>query len=159
MPVRGNPRGLHQKFLFTVSVTPPWASAAFQKCSELSVEIAEVSYWEGGSLIPIKDPGRLTFADITLERGASDDLDFYTWARDTANAARGRSGGGRGTGLLEVKKNLGIEQRDRNDDVLRTWQVFNAWPKKMVAGEWDNTTDEATLEMLTLGYDYHQLQQ
>ena len=30
-----------------------------------------VQYFEGGSLIPNKSPGRLTFPDVTLERGAS----------------------------------------------------------------------------------------
>ncbi len=43
-------------------------SAGFAKCSELSAEVAKVEYHEGGSLIPFKSPGRLTFSDVTLER-------------------------------------------------------------------------------------------
>ena len=43
--------------------------AAFQKMSELSGEFADIEYFEGGALIPIKVPGRLTYADVTLERG------------------------------------------------------------------------------------------
>jgi hypothetical protein len=48
----------------------------FQKASELSVEVANVQYFEGGSLIPNKSPGRLTFSDVTLERGATQDRDL-----------------------------------------------------------------------------------
>jgi len=45
-------------------------------CSELSVEAANVQYFEGGSLIPNKSPGQLTFADVTLKRGATQDRDL-----------------------------------------------------------------------------------
>jgi len=51
--------------------------AGFQKASKLSVEVANVRYLEGGSLIPSKSPGRLTFSDVTLERDASQDRDLF----------------------------------------------------------------------------------
>ena len=53
MPIVGNPRSFHKKFKFIVEVDQV-AHAGFQKCSELSVEIANVQYYEGGSLIPTK---------------------------------------------------------------------------------------------------------
>ncbi|GAB4210712.1 MAG: hypothetical protein OHK0013_31630 [Sandaracinaceae bacterium] len=45
---------------------PPFAG--FQKCSEVSVEVANVQYFStsSGSLIPNKSPGRLAFSDVTL---------------------------------------------------------------------------------------------
>ena len=51
MPILGNPKSYHHKFKFVVEVDL-FGSAAFQKCSELSVEAANVQYFEGGSLIP-----------------------------------------------------------------------------------------------------------
>ena len=70
MAVIGNPRSFHKKFKFIVEIDDI-GHAGFQKCSELSVEVANVQYFEGGSLIPNKSPGRLTFADVTLERGGN----------------------------------------------------------------------------------------
>jgi len=78
MAVIGNPRSFHKKFKFVCEIDDV-GHAGFQKCSELSVEVANVQYFEGGSLIPNKSPGRLTFSDVTLERGATQDRDLFDW--------------------------------------------------------------------------------
>ena len=80
MTVIGNPRSFHKKFKFIVEIDDV-AHAGFQKCSVLSVEVANVQYFEVGSLIPNKSPGRLTFADVTLERGATQDRNLFDWFR------------------------------------------------------------------------------
>lgn len=81
MTVIGNPPSFHKKFNFIVEIDDV-AHAGFQKCSELSVGVANVQYFEGGSLIPNKSPGRLTFVDVTLERGATQDRDLFDWLQD-----------------------------------------------------------------------------
>jgi phage tail-like protein len=63
MPIIGTPRTFHKKFKFVVEIDQ-FQSAGFQKCSELSVEVANIEYHEGGSLIPNKSPGRLKFAPL-----------------------------------------------------------------------------------------------
>jgi len=88
MAVIGNPRSFHKKFKFIVEIDDI-GHAGFQKCSELSVEVANVQYFEGGSLIPNKSPGRLTFADVTLERGATQDRDLFAWFQDVAITSSG----------------------------------------------------------------------
>jgi len=80
MTVIGNPRSFHKKFKFVVEIDDV-GHAGFQKASELSVEVANVQYFEGGSLIPNKSPGRLTFSDVTLERGVQQDRDGLTLRR------------------------------------------------------------------------------
>ncbi len=84
MPVVGNPRSFHKKWKYVVEIDGV-ASAGFAKCSELSVEVARVDYWEGGALTPNKSPGRLTFADVTLERGATQDRDLYNWMHESGS--------------------------------------------------------------------------
>ena len=69
MAVIGNPGSFHKKFKFFVEIDDI-DHAGFQKCIELSVEVANVQYF-GGSLITNKSPGRLTYADVTMERGAT----------------------------------------------------------------------------------------
>lgn len=153
MPVIGTPRSFYNRFKFVVEIDGiPYSG--FQKCSELSVEAAKIEHWEGGRLIPDKSPGRLTFSDITLEQGATDDLELYSWFEEVARAAAGLGGLGRIDPLY--KRNLDIVQLDRDDVVLQRWEVQNAWPTKFVAGEWDNTSDEKVITSVTLTYDFFQ---
>ena len=151
MAIIGNPRSMHKKFKFLCEIDQV-GSSGFAKCSELSVEIANVQYFEGGSLIPNKSPGRLTFADVTLERGATQDQDLFNWFQDVALFASG-------TGLndSDYKRNGDIVQQDRDGSTLRRWSLTGAWPVKFVAGEWDNDSDENVIESLTVTFDFFEL--
>ncbi len=151
MTIIGQPRSFHKKFKFLVEVDG-LGYAGWRKCSELSVEVANVQHFEGGALIPNKSPGRLTFADVTLERGATKDRDLYYWFQDVAIAASG-------FGLIDpyYKRNLDIVQQDRDGMTLRRWSLTGAWPVKFVAGDWDNDSDENVIESVTLTFDFFQL--
>lgn len=149
----GEKRKLHEKFKFLV-FSGEFGTAKFQKMGELSKEFAEIQYFEGGALIPIKDPGRLTYADTTLDRGSSQDYDFHNWADRVANAAVGD--GGQGLVAPDFKTDdFSVRQLDRDNSTLREWDMIGVWAKKYVAGDWDNTADEVVIEMLTLSYDYY----
>jgi phage tail-like protein len=149
--ILGTPRQFFKRFKFIVEIDDV-ASAGFQKCSELSVEVASVEYFEGGSLIPAKSPGRLKFSDVTLERGATKDHDLFDWVQQVGDAVAN-------AGLVEprFKRNLDIVQQDRAGSTLRRWQIAGAWPVKFVAGAWDNETDENVIESVTLTFDYFTL--
>ena len=152
MAVIGTPRTFHKKFKFVVEIDGI-ASAGFQKCSELAVEVANVEYYEGGALIPNKSPGRLKFPDVTLERGATSDEDLFAWLSEVADASAN-------VGLVEpdFKRNLDVVQQDRDGSTLRRWRLTGAWPVKFVAGEWDNNADENVIESVTLTYDFFTLE-
>ncbi len=113
-----------------------------------------MQYFEGGSLIPNKSPGRLTFADVTLERGATQDRALFDWFQDVAITSSG-------LGLNDVfyKRNLDIVQQDRDGTTLRRWSLSRAWPVKFVAGDWDNEADENVIESVTLTCDFFELAQ
>ncbi len=146
--LQGNPRSFQKRFKFQVEIDG-FDRAGFNKCSELSAEIAKVEYFEGGALIPNKSPGRMTFTDVTLERGAAQDLELYTWFKEVAFAASGR-------GLVddEYKRDFDIVQQDRDGTDLLRWSQSNGWPVKFVAGDWDNDADEVNIRTLTLTYDF-----
>jgi phage tail-like protein len=151
MPILGAPRTFHKRFAYVVQIDD-FQSAGFAKASELSVEVAQIDYYEGGALIPNKSPGRLKFADVTLERGATKDHDLFDWMSDVANAAAN-------AGLVEprFKRSLDIVQQDRDGSTLRRWRLSGAWPIKFVAGAWDNEADENVIESITLTYDFFTL--
>ena len=150
MTIIGTPRTFHKRFLFIIE--SEFANVGFQKCSELSVEASNIEYYEGGSLIPNKSPGRLKFADVTLERGATKDQDLFDWMSQVADASAN-------AGLVEprFKRNLDLVQKDRDGSTLRRWSLSGAWPVKFVAGAWDNEADENVIESITLTYDFFTL--
>ena len=153
MTIIGNPRSFHKRFKFVIEADYV-DHTGFQKCSELSVEVANVQYFEGGSLIPNKSPGRLTFSDVTLERGATQDQDLFMWFSEVATAA-----GNYGFKDVLYKRNLDIVQQDRDGTTLRRWSLSRAWPVKFVAGDWDNEADENVIESVTLTYDFFEARQ
>jgi len=152
----GADRQLHPKHKF-LAESNKFGFSKFQKCSELSYEIAKIEYFEGGALIPIKIPGRITVTDTTLERGVSGHIDFHNWCLTVADASKGGPDGmigGKGTVSPYFKDDVAITSRDLDNSVLREWTLLGAWPTKYVAGDWDNTVDEVVIETLTLTYDY-----
>jgi phage tail-like protein len=96
----------------------------------------------------------MTFADVTLERGATQDRDLFDWFQNVAIVSSG-------LGLTDdyYKRNLDIVQQDRDGTTLRRWSLTRAWPVKFVAGEWDNDADENVIESVTLTFDWFELQQ
>lgn len=151
MPSRivGTPRSFYDKFKFLVEINGI-RYAGFMKCSELAIEVAKIEHWEGGRTIADKSPGRITIPDITLERGATDDLETYEWMEEVAKMSAG------GTGLVDdqYKRDGEIIQLNRNDTVRQRWRTKKMFPTKFVAGEWDNGSDEKVVTSLTLALDW-----
>lgn len=145
--VIGQGRVYHKKFKFLVEVDT-FGSSEWEKCSEISAEVAKVEQWEGGALIPNKSPGRVTVADVTLDRGCTSDEDCFTWFQQVADIVAN-------AGLVDnsYKRAVDVVQRDRDNKTLRRWRLANAWPCKFKAGEWDNTSDENTMEGITITFD------
>jgi phage tail-like protein len=143
----GSSKPYYKKFKFVVEIDGI-ARAAFQKCSQLEAEIAIIEQWEGGALTADKSLGRVKFSNVTLERGATDDLDLFNWFKQAINFTAN-------TGLKdgEVKRNFDVVQQDRDGAELRRWNVFGGLPAKFKAGEWDNTSDENVLESIELAID------
>lgn len=148
MSIVGKPRSFHKKFLFTVEI-PGVEWAGFQKCGEIKSTTAVVEQWEGGAIVADKSPGRMKMADVTLERGATSDLDLWRWYKQVNDASNG-------TGAVDevYKKTVNVTQHDRDGSVLRRWELLKAWPTEYSAGDRDNTADGNAIEALTLTYQY-----
>jgi phage tail-like protein len=152
MPILGTARTYHPKFKFYIRIDGI-QYASFQSCTELASEFAEIDQWEGGTLIPYKTPGRITYDDVTLARGVTGNTELYEWHRSIGVAASGQ-------GLVpehQFKRNVEIVQQDRLGSILRTWVLWGAWPKRYVAGDWDNEADENVIEQIVLAFDYYEL--
>ena len=113
MAVIENPKSFHKKFKFIVEIDHI-GQAIFQKCSELSVEVANVQFFESGSLITNKSPRRMTNADVMLERGATQDRDLFDRVQDVAITSSGL-----GLNDVHYKRKLDIVQQDRDGTTFR----------------------------------------
>ena len=152
----GNIRRFDLKYAFEVRIDG-LTDLAFATCSEPSVAIGEAMLWQGGSQIPIKEPTRLTFNDVTLERGSCRDIQIYQWFESVGNAAirSGAAGTGAGTAQSPLyKRNAEIYQKDRLGSYKEGIRLFNAFPKEYSVGDFSNDADEFRIERLVLSYDY-----
>lgn len=143
----GEPRRLDHKYKYRVEVDG-FASAKFHKCGGLEVELNKVEYWEGGSLYPITEPGRTKTTDLVLDRGVGLDRDFFLWLKQAYDYVRNG-----GALPADIKRNLDVVQLARDGSEVKRWTVYQAWPTKFKAGEWDSTSDEVVLEEITLCYE------
>lgn len=128
------------------------ASAGFKTCSEIRMNIETVSHREGARLHTYKAPGLVEFPPITLERGVSDNLDLYSWARDTFDAAAG-------TGLVvpDLYRTIDVVQYNRAREEVKRARLFNAWCKEFSAGDWDNDANEVVIETVVVEYEYFEI--
>lgn len=150
MPVIGEVRRYDLKFNFGLEISGI-GQAGFKSCSEPTITIGEAQLHQGGQMIPTKEPTRVTFADITLERGSSRDLSLWTWLQQVANAAALV-----GVPSPQSQRQAAIVQFDRAGVPVERLELFFAWPKEYSPGDWDNDSDDFRMERVVLAYDFYE---
>jgi len=149
MPVQGSPKDFLKRYKFIIECDR-LGDTAFQKCSEIESDIEVNEYAEGGAIFNEKDAGRVTFTNVTLERGqTSDDNDMESWHLEAA--AAGDDVGGVGD---SYKTNADIVNQKRDGTTARRYRMFNAWPKRVKVGPWDNTSSEHTFSEAEIVFNY-----
>lgn len=142
----GSPRSYFKKFKFVVQIDG-FSYFGFSACTELSAEVGVIGHREGGAMVEDKSPGLLTIPNLTLSRGATQDEEMFIWFKQVVDM---NSGLGEGQIEPNFMRNLDIVQQDRDGTELRRWRVKAAWPRKFVAGEWDNNAEENVIHSLEL---------
>jgi len=120
----------------------------FMECSGLKQNVSKIQTWQGGSVSPVQEPGRVTFDDVTLRRGYTGDRSFYTWAKLCANVSANA-----GVRTQRLKRNFDIVALRRDGTTAARWRVKGAWPTSFTAGAWNNDSDNAQVEELVLAID------
>lgn len=154
MAVAARSRPIVGKYAFWVrDLSQGIVQAKFQKCTGIgmTVNIGELS--EGGSLAPMKEATRVTFANATLEHGVFENLELYEWILDVCDMLAFLPEGA-GVASPEQLRNLAIDQLRRDRSVLRSTVLHNAQPAGYKPGEHDNTSNDAQVEELEIAYEY-----
>lgn len=150
MSSQARSRELMQKFLFTVhDASGGFQSAKFQKATGLEVTVGVAEYSEGGAFAPIKEPGRFSYGNVTLERGVSESMDFYNWVLQVGDMMSNMPEG-EGLLTLDMLRDFYIKQKDRTQTGRIRYDLYATFPARYNPSDWDNTTDEVQLEELEL---------
>lgn len=115
----------------------------FQSVSGLNVEYDTESFKEGGeNRFEHKLPVRTKFPDLSLKRGMLTDSSVITWCVDALQ--------NRNIQPVQVHVTLLNEKHE----ALRTWSVFNAWPRKWQVSDLNAQENSIVVETLELSYAY-----
>lgn len=128
-------------FYFQVSIGSDKMS--FSEVSGLESEFEEITYRAGDSPIftKMKMPGLRKAGDVTLKKGIfKGDKKMWEWLN--------------GVKLNTIeRKVITISLLDESNNPVTTWEVVNAWPKKITVEGFKADGNTAAIETLVLAHE------
>lgn len=119
----------------------------FQAVSGLNVEYDTESFKEGGeNRFEHKLPTRTKYPDMSLKRGMLTDSKVIDWC---LKALQNRQ-----FDPVQIQVTLLNEKHEP----LRTWSVFNAWPRKWQVSDLNAQENSVVIETLELSYSHFTVQ-
>ena len=145
--IQGQPRRYDKKFQFAIEIAGLQVSWFF-KISALENESTVIEQFEAGNNnVSDQSPGRVKFTTITLSIGATDNSELSRWRQQVIDASADS-----GLPDAEYKRNVAVVVLDRDGKEKRRYNLFEAWPSKYIAGEFDAGAEENVIEEVTLTY-------
>lgn len=121
--------------------------AGFSKVSGLGVEVEDIEYREGDQAEFMSHySGQVSFPDITLERGMSNDSDFLEKLNQVFNAADGVSQGDNDM----TRFNCSIYLRGKDGADKFQWKVDGNWAKALEFDDLDATANDILLNRIII---------
>ncbi len=115
----------------------------FQSVSGLNMEYDTESFKEGGeNRFEHKLPVRTKFSDLSLKRGMLNDSSVIDWV---LRALRDRD---------FQPAQIIISLLNPDHQPLKTWNVYNAWPRKWSVSDFNAQENSIVVESLELSYSY-----
>jgi phage tail-like protein len=112
--------------------------ACFTECAGLSAKVNYETYLEGGNNSQQKIlVGHTTFSEVTLKRGVTDDLSFWTWF--TATTSR--------------RRNIRILLFNQAGETRQCWTLIGAIPVNWQAPSFQADGNAVAIEELTLAIE------
>lgn len=139
----------YKSFRFEVEISGHmvFARAGFQSVSGLQMSTEVIEYREGGDNLTVsKSPGLTTFEPITLSRGMSEDTDMWDWASKIFSLDRNSQN-------PKYRANMIIKLKDRDNKVVKAWEVPNCWISRYETGEFNAMNNEVMLETIEVQHE------
>ena len=117
--------------------------AGFMTVTGLEEETEVREYREGGDNTTVRKlAGLNSYAPIVLEQGSTRDPDLWDWRQNVKREGAGNN-----------RKPISIIQRDESGKEVKRWQVFDAWPSKFTAPEFDASSSENAIESVEIQHE------
>jgi phage tail-like protein len=108
-----------------------------------SVEVIEHrENGKGGREVIRKLPGRTKWSDITLKRGATDDINLWQWHKQVLD---GDIGGARKNGSIVIYDTMFAE--------VARFNFTNGWPSKWQGPDLNSTNNQVAIEQVVLTHE------
>lgn len=125
-------------------------AASFTECSGLDVQVDKEVYQEGG----VNDQQRIflkpaKFSDVTLKRGMSDDITFWSWIELVLNLNK-PSGEARPKNL---RRNISILVFNQAGETMQAWTLIGAVPVGWKTPSLQADSSSVAIEELVLAYE------
>ena len=119
------------------------ARAGFMTVSGLEEETEVREYREGGDNSTVRKlAGLNSYSPIVLEMGSIFDTALWDWRQLVKrNGAQGN------------RKSLSIIQQNEMREEVKRWQIFDAWPSKFTAPEFDASSSDTAVESVELQHE------
>ena len=115
--------------------------AAFSECSGLSTDTDPIEYRDGSEDITVrKIPGLKKFANISLKRGMTKDMELWTWRKTVLD------------GVTERKAGSIVLLDEARKPVLR-WNFREGWPTKWEGPSVNATGNDIAIETLEIAHE------
>lgn len=116
--------------------------ASFQECSGLGMNIDKEVYFEGG----VNNQQRVflkqaQFDDVTLKRGITNDLTFWSWMQKVLNET------------VEQRLNVNILLFNQAGETMQSWTLIGAIPVGWKAPSLQADSNTVAVEELILAYE------
>jgi phage tail-like protein len=121
----------------------------FQSVSGLTVEFDTESFKEGGeNRFEHKLPVRSKYPDLSLKRGMLTDSKVVDWVK----------------GILQDRDfinnkpvEIQVSLLNEKHEPLRTWHVYNCWPKKWSLSDFSAQDNAVVIETLDFNYNFFKI--
>jgi len=122
----------------------------FTEVSGLDFETEVIEYREGNSPTynKLKQPGLTKYSDVTLKRGTFEgDFSFFGLWQQTFLFQEGNQ-----TGSL-YRRNITVKLLNEKHMPVITWQLHNAWPKKVTSTDLKADANEVAIESMEIAHE------
>jgi phage tail-like protein len=119
--------------------------AGFRECTGLDATTAVVPYREGQEKVftSRKLPGQVTYSNISLKRGITDDHALWDWSKKFID----------GKGKLSERKNGSIVLMDESGEEKIRWNFVFGWPTKLAGPSFNATANDVAIESLDIAHE------
>ena len=142
-------------FRFSVSIprlsrygdTP--TDLGFMRISGLQLSVGIYEWQEvSDPLTSYKLPDRISFSDITFERGVTTDREvLWSWYEEITGALYSGTPDEFRRTVMVTAFGKGIRS---SAETVKVWEIYNAFPKVLKFSDFDATSSDALIETLTL---------